>query len=79
MSCTNVQNLIMPYLDGDLSKDESNAVEDHVQECRKCARDLDNSQYLSRLLKDNLDLPEAPKDLREAVIETVAEPGKDGG
>jgi anti-sigma factor RsiW len=72
MSCTAVQNLIAQFLDGRLTDPEAGVVREHVGTCRSCARDLENSRYLSELLKHNLDQPEAPKDLPLSVIRTVA-------
>ncbi len=71
MSCIAVQNLISQYLDGHLEGAEAELMRGHVRECADCAQDFQDSQFLSRLLKENLDLPEPPKDLPESVIRTV--------
>ncbi len=71
MSCTAVQNLITPYLEGRLTDPEAEVVHDHVRGCKRCARDLENSRFLSELLKNNLDQPEAPSDLPKCVIRVV--------
>ncbi|MBI3890988.1 MAG: zf-HC2 domain-containing protein [Candidatus Wallbacteria bacterium] len=71
MSCTAVQNLISQYIDGRLSGAEADVVREHVQECDDCAQDFKDSQFLSRLLKENLEFPEPPKDLPRSVIRTV--------
>ncbi|MBI4871090.1 MAG: zf-HC2 domain-containing protein [Candidatus Riflebacteria bacterium] len=71
MACTPVQNLIVPYLQGHLTGPEQDLVLEHVKTCKGCARDLANSRYLMQLLGENLDLPEAPRNLSRAVIETL--------
>jgi anti-sigma factor RsiW len=47
---TRLQELVAPFADGELSRDEKRAVEDHLRICGRCRCELDLQRELSRAL-----------------------------
>lgn len=41
MNCTRIEELLVQYLEGDLTADEMRAVDAHVDSCAECRRSLD--------------------------------------
>jgi len=56
--CNNpkIPSLILPYLEGELNKQETSLVEEHIRECPTCGRELKELETLILQLKGN---PEA--------------------
>jgi len=46
MNCLNYQKQLSDYLDKNLSEDESIKLTEHIQECEKCARELESLQLI---------------------------------
>lgn len=67
MSCIAVQNLISEYIVGELTEEDAQVVLAHVDECADCRNDMENSRYLSPLLREHLELPDPPEDFPAAV------------
>src|ERR1043165_3419315 len=51
MRCDDMQELIGPYLDGELGLLPSVEVERHLQDCAVCARECENHRALSAALR----------------------------
>ena len=49
--CPDVEELIVPYLDGEASADEARVVETHASGCSRCARSLDLHRQLRETLR----------------------------
>ncbi len=65
-TCQDIEDLLVPLLDGELFGEERLLVERHVATCRACAQALDEHQRLVGVLGE---LPEAPPgSIRERVI-----------
>lgn len=55
MSCQRIQRLIQPYVDGELSREERDRVEAHVDGCAACAREVREAGRLVSLLAGALE------------------------
>lgn len=60
MNCKEVKLLIMPYLgnDKDITTDERQAFEQHLQDCASCAQDYQESKFIVELIKEYWPLDE---------------------
>ncbi len=60
MKCKEVRLLIMPYLgnDTDITADEHQAFEQHLQSCERCAKDYEESKIIVELIKEYWPLDE---------------------
>ena len=67
-SCTPVLNLMTPFIEGKLSPEEEKVVWQHIDNCKTCLEDFQNSLFLTHLLKENLALPEPPEELARSVV-----------
>ncbi|RMG57511.1 MAG: hypothetical protein D6713_09540 [Deltaproteobacteria bacterium] len=68
--CTEIRRLISPYLDGELSREESLAVEEHLSRCGECRKVRD----LFRALGEKAgDLPQPPREAVEKNLERARE------
>ncbi|HUM05457.1 MAG TPA: zf-HC2 domain-containing protein [Terriglobales bacterium] len=75
MNCGEVKELFSPYLDGQVSGVEMHAVNRHIKECARCAREYSAMQRTQQLLS-GLGRKKAPSDLalklRVAISREVA-------
>ena len=74
-SCTPVLNLMTPFIEGKLGPDDEKIVWSHIDGCKSCMEDYQQSLFLTHLLKENMTLPEPPDELRRNVARTVSRPG----
>lgn len=49
--CLEVEALLVPYLDGEATREEAGAVEDHVALCPRCARSLELHRRVGEALR----------------------------
>jgi len=81
MNCESIQTKITLYLYGELGADETEALEDHIESCRNCARELEESRVFFATMNErpmasvshNL-LAECRHDLMREVYHVEAEP-----
>jgi anti-sigma factor RsiW len=73
-SCTPIQNLMTPFIEGKLGPDDEKTVWQHIDSCKACMEDYQQSLFLTHLLKDNMTLPEPPAALRQSVARAVSRP-----
>jgi anti-sigma factor RsiW len=73
-SCTPIQNLMTPFIEGKLGPDDEKTVWQHIDSCKACMEDYQQSLFLTHLLKDNMTLPEPPAALRQSVARAVSKP-----
>ena len=52
MKCQESQELLHPYLDGELDAAQRGSVDEHLKSCQDCRQALDGLQALSRALQD---------------------------
>lgn len=75
MTCQELVEFLMDYLDGSLSETERRCFEEHLAECPDCVAYLATYQESIRLAKDactagdDAFLPEVPDDLIRAILE----------
>ncbi len=50
MNCSGIEELLVPYLEGDLSADECRAVDAHVASCAECRRSLETFMSIEEAL-----------------------------
>lgn len=62
MNCSQAQELLSPYYDGELTADERETVGRHLRDCAQCSVDLTNFQKLSALAAQTC-VPEPPTEL----------------
>lgn len=74
-SCTPVLNLMTPFIEGKLGPDDEKIVWSHIDACKSCMEDYQQSLFLTHLLKDNMNLPEPPEELSQTVARAVSRPG----
>jgi hypothetical protein len=74
-SCTPVLNLMTPFIEGKLGPDDEKIVWSHIDGCKACMEDYQQSLFLTHLLKDNMTMPEPPEELRQTVARAVSRPG----
>lgn len=63
--------MITSYVNGKLSPEEERVVSDHIDICSGCREEFKNSLFMTRLLKENLSIPDPPKDLTATIVRTV--------
>lgn len=51
MKCYNTEKYIMKYMDGEMTKQEAEELNQHIQECQKCKEDFLFYDDLLQLLK----------------------------
>jgi anti-sigma factor RsiW len=74
MTCRELVEFLMDYLDGQLSEPERQCFEEHLAECRDCVAYLATYQEAIRLSKeacmagDDTLPPDVPEDLVRAVL-----------
>ncbi|MDD5529683.1 MAG: zf-HC2 domain-containing protein [bacterium] len=59
-NCDNIKLLIQAFVDNELSAEEQNILETHINECKDCRAELENAKKFNKLLKENVtkvDLP----------------------
>jgi anti-sigma factor RsiW len=67
MSCQDSQALLNAYVDGELDLVRSLEIEKHLQECKSCARAMENQQALGNALRDGSLYYRPPRELRPRV------------
>ena len=75
MSCTPVLNLMTPFIEGKLGPDDEKVVWSHIDVCKKCMADYQQSLFLTHLLKENMTMPEPPDGLGLSISRAVSRPG----
>lgn len=73
-SCTPVLNLMTPFIEGKLGPDDEKIVWQHIDSCKGCMEDYQQSLFLTHLLKENMTLPEPPEELSATVARAVSRP-----
>lgn len=72
MRCEYYQELLSPYLDKELTKEEQEALEIHLQSCAYCRASLDRLQEMLKHLKVLQDV-ELPEGFHEKLMEKIGE------
>ncbi|MCK7482573.1 MAG: zf-HC2 domain-containing protein [Candidatus Moduliflexus flocculans] len=53
LSCDDVENLLSPFFDNELSEQEFGVVKEHIENCPSCNEKLENIAKLSSVLKES--------------------------
>ncbi|MCK4420904.1 zf-HC2 domain-containing protein [candidate division WOR-3 bacterium] len=67
MNCERIEELLSPYVDGELLTAEIQEVDDHLEKCEKCRELLVDFQSLSIMVK-SIEIPEPSVKIRSRVI-----------
>ncbi len=67
MKCYNTEKYIMKYMDGEMTKQEAEELNQHIQECQKCKEDFLFYDDLLQLFEE-MPLYEAPADFEKNVM-----------
>ena len=76
MNCTETQEVIHAYLDGELDPAHNLAVEQHLQECAACARSYRGQQSLRTVMAGRSLYFDAPKGLEKRLRSAVRQASK---
>lgn len=69
MTCQEITEFLMAYLDGELSDDRRDVFEEHLGECPDCVNYLNSYRETIRLSRNTADAPsEMPEDLVRAIL-----------
>lgn len=68
ISCNKILELLSPYFDGELCKEESTRIKSHIIKCKKCTQEFKYLKQISRLIKNSVTNIELPKILDEQEI-----------
>ena len=72
MSCKKIQQLISPYLDGELSPGEMETVKTHVDSCAYCRQEFEKMMGVSAALRQvGRDILPAPNGFSDSVIDCI--------
>lgn len=72
MNCDSARLLLDPYLDGELGVERSVELEQHLDSCGDCPRDLEGRRALGSLLRDKFEYQAAPLALHRAIRNEIA-------
>lgn len=78
-NCTPVQNLMTPFIEGKLGPDDEKVVWHHIDSCKTCMADYQQSLFLTHLLRENMTLPEPPEGMGRSIKGAVARPDSKPG
>ncbi|MFA5793738.1 MAG: zf-HC2 domain-containing protein [Candidatus Brocadiia bacterium] len=67
MKCPEIKQMLSPYLDNELSRPETEAVESHIKSCSDCRKELTELEQIKGLIK-SLPRHNAPKNLLANVV-----------
>jgi anti-sigma factor RsiW len=70
MRCSKAKKYLSPYLDGELGVHEKALFETHLDECHKCASELERMRRLQGLFNQDLSFS-APSAFREIVMDRI--------
>src|SRR4051812_11155190 len=73
MDCSQIRNLLDPYVDNELEAAELGRVNRHLEGCDACREALDEQSVLSASIRKNATYHRAPEDLRRRVRAKVSE------
>jgi ferric-dicitrate binding protein FerR (iron transport regulator) len=72
-SCTQIDNALQAFVDGELSDSERLIVEDHVAACPACERKVRAQRRLSAMLFESFNEARLDRSLRSSVLENLPE------
>ncbi len=75
MHCNQSQQKLSEYLDGQLPEEERNQLEDHIQECEDCRRELDSLRRTVTALHELPEIP-APEGFHERINQRLRDETK---
>lgn len=79
MRCEEIGTLLEAFVDGELSAEQSDAVEAHCRDCEACGKLLAERRVLRKLARASLTV-DLPRDLRQQILDAAAagSSGRDG-
>ncbi len=73
MKCKISEKILALYVGGELSKSKEREVTEHIKECPKCAREVEELRRSRVILKENSTIPELDADFWQQVkSDTIA-------
>lgn len=69
MKCSDAQGWLSPYLDGELTREQVQELEGHLQNCANCTNRLESLKHLSEAIKNEVKPFEAPDFLHAARLD----------
>jgi anti-sigma factor RsiW len=71
MNCTECKHAMEPYLDGELTKQEASAFEQHLASCEECRIDMMSMDKCINVMRTVLEDIPPPDSLRAGVFEKL--------
>lgn len=78
LSCEEVFRRLDDFLDRELSADEMQMVQTHLDVCAQCANEFDFERRTLDAVREKLQRIEAPADLRRRIARAIDKAGQDG-
>ena len=72
MDCSIVKEFIPSYIDQELSDDVTAQIDQHIEKCEVCRKELKAQVGLHRLLSEKLEAVKAPENLRKSIVSGIA-------
>lgn len=67
MNCSKIEELLSPYIDGELSRDEIIRVERHILECKNCEELLKDFQLIKEKVR-GIEIPQPSLRIKKKII-----------
>ena len=71
ISCKNLWESVSDYIDGELSEELCQRIEQHMAGCEHCRVVFDTTTKTIRLYRDGAQTTEVPDDVRGRLVETL--------
>jgi mycothiol system anti-sigma-R factor len=69
--CSEVLHRVYEYLDGEMTRDDTVKIKQHLDECGPCLQEYDLDQALKALVKRSCACEEAPSELRTQIMARI--------
>jgi anti-sigma factor (TIGR02949 family) len=69
--CSEVLHRVYEYLDGEMTRDDTEKIKQHLDECGPCLKEYDLDQALKALVKRSCECEEAPVELRSQIVARI--------
>ncbi|GAB3444269.1 hypothetical protein GCM10027517_23710 [Phycicoccus ginsengisoli] len=69
--CSEVLHRVYEYLDGEMTRDDTEKIKQHLDECGPCLKEYDLDQALKALVKRSCENEAAPVELRTQIVARI--------
>jgi len=68
VKCSEIEELLSPYIDGELNRDNIIKVENHVEECKKCKNLLEDLQSIKEMVR-GIEIPYPSESIGKRIVD----------